>query len=108
MGETLGFSREALEPGMLVHRIGYAGSASPLLGLCAILDQSAPGDRILVASYGYGAGCDVFSVKVRPDIETARKRLKNYPTLQKLLDDKIMVDYKTYAKMERKIIQEYD
>ena len=108
MGEALGFDREALEPGMLAHRIGYAGSASPLLGLCAILDQAAPGDRILVASYGYGAGCDVFSVKVRPEIEAARKQLKSYPTLQALLDDKIMVDYKTYAKMERKLFHEYD
>ena len=108
MGEALGFGRQSLEPGMLVDKIGYAGSASPLLGLCAILDKAAPGDRILVASYGYGAGCDVFSVKVRPEIEAARKRLKNHPTHQKLMDDKMMVDYKTYMKMERKIIQEYD
>jgi 3-hydroxy-3-methylglutaryl CoA synthase len=108
MGEALGFGRETLEAGMLVHRIGYAGSASSLLGLCTILDRAVPGDRILIASYGYGAGCDVFSVKVKPEIGDARKRLKNYPTLQAQLDDKIMVDYKTYAKMERKIIQEYD
>jgi hydroxymethylglutaryl-CoA synthase len=108
LGDALGFGHQALEPGMLVDKIGYAGSASPLLGLCAILDKAAPGDRILVASYGYGAGCDVFSVKVKPEIEAARKRGNHYPTLQKLIDDKIMVDYKTYMKMERKIIQEYD
>jgi 2-acetylphloroglucinol acetyltransferase len=108
LGETLGFSRASIEPGMLVDRIGYAGSASALLGLCAILDRAAPGDRILVASYGYGAGCDVIGVKVRAEIEAGRKRLKAHPTLQAMLDDKVMVDYKTYVKMERKILHEYD
>ena len=108
LGETLGFGREALAPGMLVDRIGYTGSASALLGLCAILDKAAPGDRIFVASYGYGAGCDVFSVKVTPGINEARRRLKGFRTLQAMIDDKMMVDYKTYAKLERKLIQEYE
>jgi len=108
LGEALGFGRAAIEPGMLVDRIGYAGSASSLLGLCAVLDKAVPGDRVFVACYGYGAGCDVFSVKVKPEIEAARKRLRVHPTLQAMLDDKIMVDYKTYTKFERKILHEYD
>ena len=108
LGEVLGFNRAAMEPGMLVDRIGYAGSASAFLGLCAILDKAVPGDRILVASYGYGAGCDVFGVKVKPDIEAGRKRVEARATVQAMLDDKIMVDYKTYVKMERKILHEYD
>lgn len=108
LGGTIGFDREAMEPGMLVGKIGYAGSASALLGFCAVLDRAAPGDRIFVASYGYGAGCDVFSVKVKPEIEAARKRLQGYRTLQRMLEDKMMVDYKTYMKLERKVLQEYD
>ena len=106
--KNLGFTRESVEPSMLVDKIGYAGSASSLISLCAILDRAAPGDRIMVISYGYGAGCDVFGLKIRDEIEVMRKRSRRLSSVQAMLDDKIMVDYKTYAKMERKIIHEYD
>ena len=57
---ALGFSREQWQLGLLVGEIGntYAGSA--ILGLTAILDEAEQGQRVLVVSYGSGAGSDVF------------------------------------------------
>jgi 3-hydroxy-3-methylglutaryl CoA synthase len=108
LAESLGFERKAVEPAMLVDKIGYAGSASALIGLCAVLDGALPEEKVLIVSYGYGAGCDVFGLKVTNEIEEMRKRPKRLPSVQAMLEDKIMVDYKTYAKLERKIIHEYD
>lgn len=39
--------------------IGYAGAAQPLLMLTRVLEDSNPGDRILVV--GFGQGCDVLA-----------------------------------------------
>jgi hydroxymethylglutaryl-CoA synthase len=52
----LGFSKEQIAPGLLVPVIGntYAGAA--IIGLTAILDIAQPGDRILMVSFGSGAG----------------------------------------------------
>src|SRR5512135_3662077 len=60
----LGFSMEQIEPGMLVPVIGntYAGAA--LIGLTSTLDMAQPGDRILMVSFGSGAGSDAFDILV--------------------------------------------
>src|SRR5574338_514060 len=52
----LGFSAAQIEPGLLVGTIGntYAGAA--MIGLTATLDIAQPGDRILMVSFGSGAG----------------------------------------------------
>ena len=62
VASMLGFSKEQIAPGLLVPVIGntYAGSA--LIGLTGILDIANPGDRILVVSFGSGAGSDAFAM----------------------------------------------
>src|SRR5690606_10857131 len=62
--KALGFSPAQIAPGLLSGRIGntYAGSA--VIGLTAVLDVAQPGDRILVVSYGSGAGSDAFDLQV--------------------------------------------
>jgi hydroxymethylglutaryl-CoA synthase len=54
----LGFTKEQIETGLLVPVIGntYAGAA--VIGLTAILDRAQPGDRVLMVSFGSGAGSD--------------------------------------------------
>ena len=62
--KLLGFTPEQNKAGLLSPVIGntYAGAA--MIGLTAILDEAQPGDRILMVSFGSGAGSDAFSLKV--------------------------------------------
>ena len=100
----LGFSKAQIVTGDLHRQIGDCGAASPLIGLSAVLNQSNPGDRILLASYGFGAGSDAFSLVVTEEIE--KRRIEGTQT-ERQLEEKIYVDYATYLKYERKYIREY-
>jgi len=100
VGKQLGFSGEQLRPGLLIPDIGNSYSASSLLGLTATLDISEPGDRILLVSYGSGAGSDAFSLMVNDDIikfkETRGSRgIRNTSSY---VEEKEMLDYSIYAK----------
>src|SRR5688572_14126748 len=72
-GKLLGFNDEQIKAGLLVGVIGntYAGSA--MIGLTAVLDEAKPGDRILLVSFGSGAGSDAFALRVT-DAITERDR----------------------------------
>ncbi|MFA6526939.1 MAG: hydroxymethylglutaryl-CoA synthase [Candidatus Babeliales bacterium] len=60
IAKQLGFNGSQYETGMIVQTCGNCYSATTLLGLAAVLDQAQPGKRILVASFGSGAGGDAF------------------------------------------------
>lgn len=82
----LGFQDPQLAAGMVSTFLGDLGAASAPMGLAAALDASKVGDRILVVSYGSGAGSDALSFRVvserRPAIsvqhEAARKEYIDY------------------------------
>ncbi len=97
----LGFSKVQISAGLLSNRIGntYAGAA--VLGLTNILDQAKPGDRILLASFGSGAGSDAFSFVVTDKIESARKAA---PGTADYLNRRKNIDYATYARWRKKIV----
>jgi hydroxymethylglutaryl-CoA synthase len=96
----LGFSKEQIDPGLLVPVIGntYAGAA--LIGLTATLDIAEPGDRILMVSFGSGAGSDAFDILVTDQV-VARRDLAN-----KTLDyvaRRTEIDYATYVRYRGKL-----
>ncbi|MGD0871329.1 MAG: hydroxymethylglutaryl-CoA synthase [Bryobacteraceae bacterium] len=99
----LGFSREQVETGRLVPKLGNTYSGSSPLGLTAILDVAKAGDRILMVSYGSGAGSDAFIYTVTGRIEEARGKAT---TTRDMLDNnKVYLDYGTYCKYRGKILK---
>ena len=105
--KDLGFSTRQAEAGTLTDRIGDTGSAAPLLGLSAVLDQANPGQRILLTAYGFGAGADAIGLRVTDRIAKYRMhRAFGSSTIQKT-ERKEYLGYEDYLRMERKLLQEY-
>ena len=100
VAKILGFKTDQIAPGLLSPRIGntYAGSA--VIGLTATLDVAQPGDRILLVSYGSGAGSDAFSLLVTEHIEEARNRAL---TTEAYIDRRVEIDYATYTRYRDKL-----
>ncbi|HEX76810.1 MAG TPA: hydroxymethylglutaryl-CoA synthase [Dehalococcoidia bacterium] len=92
-----GFAREKMNLGHLVPLTGDTGAASTLLGLAAVLDQAQGSQRVVVASYGSGAG-DALSLLTGEGL-SARRGLA--PTVADYLHNKSYVDYVTYLKLRR-------
>lgn len=97
----LGFSKDQIAAGLLVPVIGntYAGAA--LIGLTAILDIANPGERILLVSFGSGAGSDAMSLQVTEAIQERRDRA---PKTQDYIARRIEIDYATYARLRGKLV----
>jgi len=96
----LGFKKEQIAPGLLVSVIGntYAGAA--IIGLTAILDLAKPGDRILMVSFGSGAGSDAFTMTVTDRILEKR----NLAILTKdYIARRTEIDYATYVRYRGKL-----
>lgn len=100
VAKMLGFTKEQVEDGIVVDKVGNTYSGSSILGLARLLDNAKPGDRILMTSFGSGAGSDSFSIVVEEGIEEKRGRA---PTVEDHINRKKYVDYATYAKLRRKI-----
>lgn len=91
----LGFSKEQIELSLICREIGNSYSASSMIGLAQILNNSVAGDRIFVTSYGSGAGSDAFSFTVTDMIE----EIKDYPyNVDYYVNRKKYIDYGVYAR----------
>jgi hydroxymethylglutaryl-CoA synthase len=93
----LGFPPEKILPGLVVRYIGNTYSASSLIGLASVLDQAKAGQRILLVSYGSGAGSDAFSIKTTENLEN-KKPLA--PSVDYYLKRRVLVDYGIYSKLK--------
>ena len=99
-GKVLGFSQEQLKFNLLVKQIGNTYSGASMLVLTYILDNAKPGDRILMTSYGSGAGSDSFSLVVTDAIERVRDLA---PSTEHYVRKKSYIDYANYARLRGKI-----
>ena len=101
VGAQLGFSKEQIAPGLLVPVIGntYAGAA--MIGLTAILDIAKPDDRILMVSFGSGAGSDAFAIRVTEAIDERRDRA---PKTADYIARRTEIDYARYVRMRGKLV----
>jgi len=100
VAKMLGFTKEQIAPGLLVGVIGntYAGAA--LIGTTAVLDIAEPGDRILMVSFGSGAGSDAFDITVTPAILERRERA---PKTRDYIARRTEIDYGTYVRYRGKL-----
>jgi len=99
--KQLGFAKEQFALGLLSGKIGntYAGAA--LIGMTNVLDNAKAGERILLCSFGSGAGSDAFSFVVTDKIEERRNRATRTATY---LARRVQIDYATYARYRGKLV----
>ena len=98
--KLLGFAPEQIAVGLLANEIGNVYSGSCMIGLTAILDAAQPGDRVLMVSYGSGAGSDAFDLRVKERIK--RKPQAMYSTAD-YIARRTLIDYATYVRYRDKL-----
>ncbi len=100
VSKRLGFTPEQYTAGLLAGVIGNTYAGSCIIGLTALLDTAQPGDRILMVSYGSGAGSDAFDILVTDAITERRHRA---PTTRDYIARRTEIDYATYTRYRSKI-----
>lgn len=103
VAKQLGFTDQQIKTGLLVGVIGntYAGSA--MIGLTAVLDEAQPGDRILMVSFGSGAGSDAFGLRVTDAITERQKRA---PRTSDYIARRTEIDYAAYTRLRGKLVMD--
>jgi len=82
--------------------VGNLYSGSSPAGLASILDIARPGVKILIASYGSGAGREAYIFTVTDKIEEKRSRLLTVGT-QIESPKRTYVDYYTYRRWKEMV-----
>jgi len=98
VAKQLGFSPDQIALGLLAHEIGNTYAGSSLIGLSAVLDAVAPGDRVLMVSYGSGAGSDAISLHIT---EAVQERQNRAPTTRDYIARHTEIDYATYVRFTK-------
>jgi hydroxymethylglutaryl-CoA synthase len=93
----MSFTDVQLASGLVSKSVGDLGAASVPVALAATLDAAKVGDRIMVISYGSGAGSDALSFRVVGD-------RKAVPRFQAEVDRKEYIDYVKYLKLKGAIV----
>jgi hydroxymethylglutaryl-CoA synthase len=99
IAKQLGFSKEQLAPSLVVKEIGNTYAGASLLAFSAVLDMAPAGAKILLCSYGSGAGADAFL------FETTKQLIEQREKYQQTLTTQIQalepIDLATYQKMRQ-------
>ena len=100
VAKQLGFKPEQVQQGLLSPVIGNTYAGASMVGLTAVLDVAEPGDRILVTSYGSGAGSDSFIFTVQ---DALLERRDSARSTQAYIDRRTEIDYATYLRYRGQI-----
>src|SRR4030067_3099579 len=93
----LNFTDAQLASSLVSKSLGDLGAASVPVALASALDTAKVGDKIMVISYGSGAGSDAMSFKVVSDRKTQVR-------VQTEMDRKEYIDYVKYLKLKGAIV----
>lgn len=93
VGKKIGAQDAQLASSLIASNLGDLGAASTPTALAAALDVAKIGDRILVVSYGSGAGSDAISLKVVGDRKPAS-------TVASQIAKKDYINYVQYLKLK--------
>jgi hydroxymethylglutaryl-CoA synthase len=100
IAKELGFKEEQYLPMLQVAKFGNTYSGASPVGLAAVLDMAKPDDRVLVASYGSGAGSDAYSLITTQQILDKRQNQKLTVKYQAENPFLQYVDYTTYRRLK--------
>jgi len=100
IAEELGFSEEQYLPSLQVSNFGNTYSGSSPVGLAAVLDVAKPHERILIVSYGSGAGSDAYSFVTTSQM--LEKRQRQRLTVRNQAENPFLeyIDYTTYRRLK--------
>ncbi|UCH02736.1 MAG: hydroxymethylglutaryl-CoA synthase [Candidatus Bathyarchaeota archaeon] len=97
VAEKMRFNPEQYETGLIARWIGNLYSGSCPTALAAILDLAKPDERILITSYGSGAGSDAYLFTITEKIKDKRER--SIPVINQIQSEhREYVTYETYRK----------
>ncbi len=100
VAKELGFKDEQYTASLLINKFGNTYSGCSPVGLAAVLDIAKPEKRILVASYGSGAGSDAYVFRTTSQILDKRQRQKMNIKYQAENPFIRSVDYTTYRRLK--------
>ncbi len=101
IAKELGFKDEQYMPSLLINKFGNTYSGASPVGLAAVLDIAKPDERILLASYGSGAGSDAYLLRTTSQLPDKRTRQKI--NVKFLAENPFLeyVDYTTYRRLKQ-------
>ncbi|MGQ9587927.1 MAG: hydroxymethylglutaryl-CoA synthase [Thermoplasmata archaeon] len=97
IASRLSFTEGQLASSLVSKAVGDLGAASTPVALVSALDAAKIGDRIMVISYGSGAGSDALSFRVVSEKKATVR-------LQTELDRREYIDYVKYLKIKGAIV----
>ncbi len=100
VAKQLGFKDEQYAVSLQVNNFGNTYSGCSPVGLAAVLDVAKPDERILITSYGSGAGSDSYVLRTTSQLVDKRKRQKLNVKFQAENPFVEYVDYTTYRRLK--------
>lgn len=94
VAKKLGVKKEQMQWSLPVKKIGNTYAAATMLAFAHVLDHADAGQKILVASYGSGAGSDVFAWQTTEELVSQRAQWHGF--LSEYIDALVPITYSEY------------